>query len=994
MNTSIRAGWVVALLLLARAASLTAQVSDEQMRADKQFDLYAYNLALKSYEQVLQKEPRNSHVLARLGDCNFQLNRPEEALGWYDRAAQQSDARPDVQRRYAVALMHTGDYVGARKWFRLYSESNFREGQYLADMCDFAISAAKRDPLYTVRNEPANSSASDYSPTFLGQRMVYNSSRTDLKRKNTGKNGTDYSGSAFNQLFVTQRNPETGYLQKPAFLKTDIQNVYNEGPLSYSADGRKVAFCRNNFIDGTRQVADKGISMSLYLADVSEDGNWENERPFPYNASDFSTGFPNLSANGKTLVFAANDPNGFGGWDLYVTNLTASGWSQPRNLGGAVNTEGNEITPFYDGKYLYFSSDWHKGLGGMDVFRANLGEETISGVTHLGPGINSSRDDYGFVYDENRNLGYLTSNRDGGQGNEDIWQAVLRNAPKKDEVASNTNNEPAEYDRSKNKSTTSTASSQPDELGRYYLFISDENGSAIPDVRLDFTDCALGVARTDKAGKFYFTPLDEGRACNVMATKDGYRDVMLSIKNFTNRNALLTLSSDGLKPFDGYVLDIKTKAPVSGVDVQVQLATNKIVERKTDADGAYNLSLIPGETYFVTYSKKGYLNEIVRTVPGKGNIPTVQLTKNAADPVIDNEITLPTEHKRNKMNGGSTVISPKENEAVQAESTFNGYSIQLAASPTKLADAKLKKMEPLTKEGNIYAKEDDGMYKYRLGIFDNKADAEKALKKVKATHKDAFVVPEYGQDPNLVMGRDDLGPQEYSSSVASRGKENATPAESIYYAVQVASLASNRAFSLGEYNAISSLGSLYSKPENGLNKLRLGVWTRHGDAEAAQKEVVARGFQDAIIVTEKSSDQSLQGFIHTEFALPVSELPQSVETEKHMGNGGLEPKGGTDELAPIEHSRGKNGSSKAQPAGIYFVRLASLSNPNAFDPRRVENLDGTLEKRPTESGSVVLLLSGFADKDAAISAQAKAAENGFPESYVVKESKGKLVRVQ
>jgi SPOR domain/Tetratricopeptide repeat/WD40-like Beta Propeller Repeat len=993
MNTNFRAGWVLALLLLAKAASLTAQVSDEQMRADKQFDLYAYNLALKSYEKVLQKEPRNSHVLARLGDCNFQLNRPEEALGWYERSAQQSDARPDVQRRYAVALMHTGDYVGARKWFRLYSESNYRVGQHYADMCDFAISAAKRDALYNARNEPSNSSASDYAAAFMGQRVVFNASRTDLKRKNTGKNGADYAGSAFNQLFVTQRNPETGYLQKPSFLKSDLQNVYNEGPVSFSADGRKVAFCRNNFIDGTRQIAENGITLSLYLSDVTEDGNWENERPFPFNASDFSTGFPSLSANGKTLVFAANDPNGFGGWDLYVSNLTSSGWSQPRNLGGAVNTEGNEITPYYDGKFLYFSSDWHKGLGGMDVFRATLGEETISGVTHLGPGINSSRDDYGFIFDENRNLGYLTSNRDGGQGNEDLWQISLRNAPQSSEVTWNDRKEdptaPAEYDRKKNNGTTTQASSQPDELGRYYLFISDENGSALPDVRLDFTDCALGVARTDKTGKFYFTPLDEGRDCNVMAIKDGYRDVMISIKNFTNRNALLTLSSDGLKPFDGYVLDIKSKAPIKGVDVQVQLASNKIIERKTDADGLYNLSLIPNETYFVTYSKKGYLNEIVRTVPSKGNLPTVQLTKNAADPVIENEIVLPTEHRRDRTNGQGTLLSQKETPQA-TDAPFNGYSIQLAASPTELSDAKLKKMDPLTKEGNVYKKVEANMYKYRLGIFENKADAEKALKKVKAAHKDAFVVPEYGQDPSFVLGSGGISPQEYNSSYTSRGKENATPAVSIYYAVQVASLASNKAFSLGEYSSVSNLGSLYSKPENGLNKLRLGVWTKHTDAEAAQKEVVARGFQDAIIVTEKSTDESLQGFVRKEFALPDSELPQSVETEKSEGNGGLEPKGSSkDEEIPVEYSR----KTKAKPqAGTYFVRLATLTNPNAFDSSKVEGLSGTLERRESEGGNMIFLLSGFTDKASAESAKSEALDN-FPECYIVTESKGKLVRV-
>lgn len=166
------------------------------------------------------------------------------------------------------------------------------------------------------------------------------------------------------------------------------------------------------------------MNMSLYIADVVN-GEWQNTKPFPYNGVDYATGFPSLTDDGNTLVFASNNSStttGGKGWDIYVSNFVNGEWSAPRNLGAPLNTSGNEITPFYSGADLYFSSDWHIGLGGFDVFRAQLANNDVTNIFHLGPGINSSYDDYGFIFNAQQNTGYLTSNRPGGRGNEDIWQ--------------------------------------------------------------------------------------------------------------------------------------------------------------------------------------------------------------------------------------------------------------------------------------------------------------------------------------------------------------------------------------------------------------------------------------------------------------------------------------------------------------------------------------------------------------------------------------------
>ncbi|HRI58892.1 MAG TPA: tetratricopeptide repeat protein, partial [Saprospiraceae bacterium] len=428
MNTTSRAGWLaIALLCAANITYAQSTVAEDLQRADKQLELYAYNLAMKSYKQVLEKDPNNGHAMERVADCYFQLNQIDEAINWYKRAIEQREPNSEVQLRYGRVLMFRGNYEQAKKEFLEYASLNdnaTEKGRHYAEMCDFAIKTSKKAPEYLARNESLNTSAADFAPAFLANRIVYSSARTDIVRKTQPKNSTDWSGGSYNQLFVTQRNPENGALQKPDFFRNDLQNNYNEGPVSFSTDGKKVAFCRNNFVNGTRQIAIKGLEMSLYIGDVVN-GEWVNVKAFPYNGTDYATGFPCLIGAGNTLVFGSDNPattTGGMGWDLYISHFVNGEWSTPRNLGAPVNTPGNEITPYYDGADLYFSSDWQNGLGGLDVFRAEVGKETVKNVFHLGPGINSSADDYGFIYNSQTQTGYLTSNRPGGRGNEDIWQ--------------------------------------------------------------------------------------------------------------------------------------------------------------------------------------------------------------------------------------------------------------------------------------------------------------------------------------------------------------------------------------------------------------------------------------------------------------------------------------------------------------------------------------------------------------------------------------------
>ncbi|MEO6760554.1 MAG: tetratricopeptide repeat protein, partial [Saprospiraceae bacterium] len=552
MYTNFRAAWL-SLAFACAATLLSAQstFSEDLQRADKQYDLYAYNLALRTYEEVLKVQPNNAHALARTGDCYFQLNRPEDALPWYDKAAKRPEVEPISLLHYGKTLLQTGDYVGARKWFVRYAETDPVVGNHYAALCDYAAQNAGKEGLYAVKNEALNTVAADFSPALYGNKVAYSSSRTDIQRQTQSKTSSDWSGAAYNQLYVTQRNPDGSYLQKPQFLRSDLQNAYNEGPVSFSSDGKRVAFCRNNFIDGTRQIAEKGINMSLYTADV-ENGTWVNIKAFPFNGSDYATGFPTLSPNGNMMLFASNQPGGFGGWDIYVSNYVSGNWTTPRNVGTPLNTPGNEVTPYYDGKDLYFSSDWHNGLGGLDIFRAELGDESVSNVYQLGPGLNSSYDDYGFVYSSDQKIGYFTSNRPGGRGHEDIWQAIKTRestlaaetivpaaasalaSPSPTQYSTATPATPTQYN-------ATIAPAQISNASALYVLVTDEYGNVLPSASLDFSACGLGYGSTDLDGKFYFKPLVTTVDCSLHLTKTSYEETAVDLTGFGQRNVIVAM---------------------------------------------------------------------------------------------------------------------------------------------------------------------------------------------------------------------------------------------------------------------------------------------------------------------------------------------------------------------------------------------------------------------------------------------------------------------
>lgn len=203
-----------------------------------------------------------------------------------------------------------------------------------------------------------------------------------------------------------------------------LNTKYHEGPATFSRDGQRVVFTRNNYNGGEyRESSDKVNKLKLYAADLQR-GEWANVEELPFSGDEFSTGHPAFSPDNRHLYFVSDRPGGQGGTDLYVVEYADGTWGQPRNLGPEVNTKGNEMFPFVDERgNLYFASDGHPTQGGLDVFFVELKATRPTGrVQNLGAPINSEEDDFGLITDGERSRGFFSSNRRRGGADDDLYR--------------------------------------------------------------------------------------------------------------------------------------------------------------------------------------------------------------------------------------------------------------------------------------------------------------------------------------------------------------------------------------------------------------------------------------------------------------------------------------------------------------------------------------------------------------------------------------------
>lgn len=262
-----------------------------------------------------------------------------------------------------------------------------------------------------------NSTNLEFSPSYYQNGIVYATSRY-----NNGKRD-DKINETFFELFYAELDEE-GNLYNPKPFSINVNSQLHEGPVTFSRDFKTMYFTRNNIKKGLRKADSKGVTRLKVYEGKRGSEDWEDIVELPFNSDEYSVAHPTLSANGRNLYFASDMPGGFGGMDLYVVSKSEEGaWGNPVNLGSIINTSANEVFPFiHSSGSLFFSSDGHDTMGGLDLFMANGVDADWREVVNLGSQYNSGYDDLGIVLDPDGTSGYFSSNRNGGNGKDDIYR--------------------------------------------------------------------------------------------------------------------------------------------------------------------------------------------------------------------------------------------------------------------------------------------------------------------------------------------------------------------------------------------------------------------------------------------------------------------------------------------------------------------------------------------------------------------------------------------
>ncbi|MBK0370105.1 OmpA family protein [Flavobacterium agrisoli] len=392
--------------------------------ADKQYRNYAYVDAIKTYERIANKGYKSDDVFKKLGNAYYFNSQYEDAAKWYQQLfAMTKNVEPEYFYRYAQSLKATGNTDKATE---ILEEFNHRthgdlRAKLLTEDRDYLSQIKANSGRYNINNTDINSKYSDYGTAFYLNKIVFTSARDTgnfMQRKHK------WTGEYFTNLYTADLDENFNPANVKKFDKK-INTKFHEATPVFTKDGSTVYFTRNNYNHGKkRKDANNTTLVKIYKATL-KDNKWNDVTELPFNSDSYSTAHPTLSADEKTLYFASDMPGGKGQSDLYKVALNYDGtFGKPINLGKEINTEGKETFPYITNENeLYFASDGHPGLGGLDVFVAKLDENgNPKDVQNVGADINSPKDDFAYIIDTPSRNGFYSSNKEGGNGNDDIYK--------------------------------------------------------------------------------------------------------------------------------------------------------------------------------------------------------------------------------------------------------------------------------------------------------------------------------------------------------------------------------------------------------------------------------------------------------------------------------------------------------------------------------------------------------------------------------------------
>ncbi|MBB4119048.1 outer membrane protein OmpA-like peptidoglycan-associated protein/tetratricopeptide (TPR) repeat protein [Mesonia hippocampi] len=420
------------LIFLIVFSSNTVLGQDRKLRkAENRYNQYDFVDASKIYEKVVASGYVSEEILQKLGNTYYFNAKYKEAKEKYESLMELNDElEPIYYLRYAQSLRAIGENKEAEKWFDRYAKIvNISEEDFSTSI-DYNQLIEENSDRYKIKNLSINTTGIDYGGGIHQGNLVYASTGDSIKKSRLKTDS--WSGLGYMRLkgVNIEEADSTSFdnLGNGYKVKGDLNSKLHVSSACFTKDGKTMYFTQNILLPEKNATQAPHV-LKIYRARLSEKGKWENVEGLSINSNSYSNAHPALSPNEDQLYFVSNRPGGEGETDIYVVAIDKEGnLGEVKNLGDKINTPARETFPFVSqANELYFSSDGHLGLGGLDIFYVKINDDNTYGhLLNVGTPVNSKFDDFAYTVRENTNKGFFSSNRktDEAKGYDDIYTFV------------------------------------------------------------------------------------------------------------------------------------------------------------------------------------------------------------------------------------------------------------------------------------------------------------------------------------------------------------------------------------------------------------------------------------------------------------------------------------------------------------------------------------------------------------------------------------------
>jgi hypothetical protein len=586
---------VILLLFLLAAPFLNSQNNDFSFdveassnrsgKAIRAFNSMAYPRAIRIFERLSQKGTLNNSEKALMAVAYYRLNKPVKSAVIFSSIGD-DELSGNFLYSYAKVLQSLSKYRQADRVMKRYLSENpgdTRAHQQL-NTTEF-VKQSIRNERYKIKPVEFNSSYSDFSPLVQNGVMYFISDR-DTKpaiRRKSARNQKPF-------LNVYRAVPRGGDFSSPELFFSQFKTIFHDGPLCFNNTGTEVFLTRNAFHSVFKQKGtDDYNRLKIVHSSRNAQGTWTDPVDLPFNESGSSTAHPWLTPDNNRLYFASNRPNSYGGSDIWYVNRSSSGWGTPINAGDEINTSGDEMFPFVDQKgHLYFASDGHLGMGGLDLFVArNTNGKFV--VKNMGHPINSEKDDFSIFINTDGNTGYFASNRLGGQGDDDIYHFRITS-----------------HISFKEKKST-----KEEDTSEFFKIMAIDQNSQAPITRaivgiLDSNGRYLGEVTSDETGLLHINDTINGKVTIMTAVEYYYPyEDTFTLENKED-TLYLMLRPTPAYGVHGQITNNRNGTPLPEVTISVSAQSQKTKTFTTDQEGKFRIRLSPYSNFSLEFRKEGF----------------------------------------------------------------------------------------------------------------------------------------------------------------------------------------------------------------------------------------------------------------------------------------------------------------------------------------------------------------------------------------------------